>query len=324
MISVIVPVFKVEEYLDQCVKSIVGQSYSDLEIILVDDGSPDKCPQMCDEWADKDSRIKVIHKQNGGLSDARNAGLEIATGDYVAFVDSDDWLAEDFYEVLIRAATENDAQIVASGVVKIDEETQCFSGNNYEERVYSSEEAIQTIMQAEGFHAVAWNKIYQKELFEGITYPVNKLHEDEFVTYRLLDRAERLVICQKTVYYYRQRGGSIMSTWSKGHLDALEAAVERLALLKQKYPSLYPQDYAIFCIACVEYYRGLLASRKYSELLLKIKKYRKMTKISFKQWQQLNLKQKIYVTGAGVNIDLLARALNLRGGQIQGVASTIE
>ena len=101
-ISVIIPIYKVEKYLNRCVESVVNQSYQNLEIILVDDGSPDNCPKMCDDWAEKDNRIKVIHKENGGLSDARNAGLKVAMGEYISFVDSDDWIAKDFYEVLIR------------------------------------------------------------------------------------------------------------------------------------------------------------------------------------------------------------------------------
>lgn len=117
MISVIVPVYKVEPYLDRCVRSIVEQTYTDLEIILVDDGSPDNCPAMCDAWAEKDNRIKVIHKQNGGLSDARNAGMDIASGDYLGFVDSDDWIAAEMYQVLYDML-QRDSSDIAPAVYK--------------------------------------------------------------------------------------------------------------------------------------------------------------------------------------------------------------
>ena len=117
LISVIIPIYKVEEYLDHCIKSIVEQTYRKLEIILVDDGSPDKCPLKCDEWAERDGRIRVIHKKNGGLSDARNVGMSIATGSYISFIDSDDWISPDFYEKLYRSITESNAQIAASGIV---------------------------------------------------------------------------------------------------------------------------------------------------------------------------------------------------------------
>lgn len=313
MISVIVPIYKVEKYLNKCIESIVNQTYENLEIILVDDGSPDNCPKMCDEWATRDSRIKVIHKKNGGLSDARNVGLKLATGDYVAFVDSDDWVASDFLEILINAAIQNHAQIAASGIVKIDTQNQSFCGKRYEQKVFTPEQAIQTIMSGEGFHAVAWNKIYRKDLFEGIIYPVSKLHEDEFVTYRLMDRANRLVLCQDAIYYYWQRSGSIMSTWSENHLDALEAALGRLHLLQTKYPNLYPEDCATFCMSCVNFYRQLLSLGANKELLQKVKRYRKQASISFKQWSKLDVKQKIYVAVSRKNIGLMARILNCRG-----------
>ena len=121
LISVIVPVYKVEDCLDKCVRSIAGQTYTDLEIILVDDGSPDRCGAICDAWAQKDSRVHVIHKQNGGLSDARNAGMKIATGQFVSFIDSDDWIDPDFLEVLMTAMKEQNAQIAECAVELVDE-----------------------------------------------------------------------------------------------------------------------------------------------------------------------------------------------------------
>ncbi len=117
LISVIIPVFKVEKYLEKCIKSIVNQTIENLEIILVDDGSPDQCPKICDYWASKDSRIKVVHKKNGGLSDARNAGLDIAKGEYISFIDSDDWVALDMYEIMLKAMKEENADICACGIM---------------------------------------------------------------------------------------------------------------------------------------------------------------------------------------------------------------
>ena len=122
LISVIVPIYNVEKYLDRCVDSIINQTYKNLEIILVDDGSPDNCPQMCDDYAKKDSRIKVVHKENGGLSDARNVGMEVATGEYVSFIDSDDYISLDFYETLLETIVDNDSDIVECGVVKFYED----------------------------------------------------------------------------------------------------------------------------------------------------------------------------------------------------------
>ncbi len=284
LISVIVPVYNVEKYLDQCISSIVSQTYRNLEIILVDDGSTDNCPAMCDAWAAKDSRIKVIHKENGGLSDARNAGMAVATGEWISFVDSDDWLAENFYDILLNAAIENAAEIAASGIIKACEQEACFFGNHYHEITFTPSRAIRTIMNGDGFHAVAWNKLYRCELLNGICFPVGKLHEDEFVMHRLIDRAHVLVLCQNAIYYYRQRAGSIMATWSVKHLDALEAYLDRIHLLEEKYPELYLTDRVIFCGSCVNYYRKLLIVNAGREHLCQVASYRIQVHISLEEW----------------------------------------
>ena len=255
LISVIVPVYKVEEYLDQCVKSIVGQTYHNLEIILVDDGSPDECPRKCDEWTKQDKRIRVIHKKNGGLSDARNAGLRMASGTYVSFIDSDDWISPDFYENLYCSIIKNNAQIAASGIIWAYKDHLQSDKFIYNKQVFSSEEALSTLIQGRGFYAVAWNKLYRKTLFEGIEFPVGKLHEDEFVTYRLVGKATKLVLCQKVIYYYRQREGSIMQEWSIKHLDALDAFFQRNAYLAKYYPKLYVGDKVNLLMACVGFFR---------------------------------------------------------------------
>ncbi len=312
MISVIVPVYKVEAYLDQCVASIVNQTYRDLEIILVDDGSPDRCPELCDAWAQRDSRIRVIHKKNGGLSDARNAGMEAATGEFIGFVDSDDWLSKDFYEVLYETAQRHGASIAASGIVKTTQNKEEFFGTRFEQVVFSPEEAIHTIMHGEGFHAVAWNKLYARKIFEGIRYPVGKLHEDEYVTYRLLDRAERLVLCLDAVYYYRQRTGSIMASWSVRHLDGLEAGLGRLKLLRQRYPGLYPEDAGGFCVACVMNYRKLLDMKAEQKEFARLRDFRNQVKLTYGQWITMKPIHKLYVLASWKTMGLFARLLNLR------------
>ena len=191
LISVIIPIYKVEEYLDHCIKSIVEQTYRKLEIILVDDGSPDKCPLKCDEWAERDGLIRVIHKKNGGLSDARNVGMSIATGSYISFIDSDDWISPDFYEKLYRSITESNAQIAASGIVWAYNDHLQYDDFIYDRHIFSAEDALKTLIQGRGFYAVAWNKLYKKSLFDGIEFPIGKLHEDEFVTYKLVGKAKR-------------------------------------------------------------------------------------------------------------------------------------
>ena len=255
LISVIVPVYKVQEYLNQCVNSIVNQTYQNLEIILVDDGSPDHCPAMCDEWAEKDPRILVIHKENGGLSDARNAGLDVASGEYIAFVDSDDWLDCNLYKSMLSEMKKHKAKIAACGIVRVYEDGHTEIGVQYQQQVFNTAEAMDTLTRGEGFYAVAWNKLYQKCLFDGIRYPVGKLHEDEFITYRLIDRADTLVLCQNVNYFYRQRSGSIMAQWSIRRLDSLEAYLERCDFMKAKYPALYLHCKAGTLFSCRYFYK---------------------------------------------------------------------
>lgn len=295
LISVIVPVYKVEEYLDQCVKSIVEQTYHNLEIILVDDGSPDECPQKCDEWTKQDKRIRVIHKKNGGLSDARNVGLRMASGTYVSFIDSDDWISPDFYENLYHSIIKNNAQIAASGIIWAYKDHLQNDKFMYNKQVFSSEEALSTLIQGRGFYAVAWNKLYRKTLFEEIEFPVGKLHEDEFVTYRLVGKATKLVLCQKVIYYYRQREGSIMQEWSIKHLDALDAFFQRNAYLAKYYPKLYVGDKVNLLMACVGFFRECSKLSNSQIEKNKIRENSKNIKFTIKELSMLDRKSLINV-----------------------------
>ena len=239
LISVIVPIHKVEEYLDRCVRSIAEQTYSDLEIILVDDGSPDGCPAICDAWAEKDARIKVIHKENGGLSDARNAGMAIATGEYVAFIDSDDSIEPDFIQKLYDAITEYNADVAECAVLYVDE-----SGNTLRERnsapmtEMGKIEALRHLVLEDGVYQTVWNKLYRREVVADIPFAVGKYHEDEFWTYQVFDRIEKLAVVHDSLYNYLQRGSSIIGVgYNIRRLDGLEARFLRMKHL-QKYEEL--------------------------------------------------------------------------------------
>ena len=166
LISVIVPIYNTVEYLPRCVDSIRRQTYRNLEIILVDDGSPDRCPAMCDAWAEKDRRIKVIHKANGGLSDARNVGLQLAQGNYVAFIDSDDWIDLRFIEILYKAIVETEAEISACDIRKVYEESEerITSIDAIKVQLSTPREAIQDILYDCRFRTVVWNKLYKREI----------------------------------------------------------------------------------------------------------------------------------------------------------------
>ena len=298
LISVIVPVYKVEKYLDKCVSSIVNQTYRNLEIILVDDGSPDHCGAMCDAWAEKDERIKVIHKENGGLSDARNAGMDAASGEYIAFADSDDWIDSRFLSHLHRAIHETGAEIAACDIQTV-YETDPPATPSPEETpilVYTPEEAIGSILRGEGFRAVAWNKLYHRSCLEGERYPVGKHHEDEFLTYRILAKAKKLAYVDLPLYFYLQRSGSIMHTVTLKRLDALDAYLERLAHLKERFPALYQRDKVAFCISCTMFYRqGLkMSSADRSAFLAKIRSSRKQIHFTLKEYTCMSGKERIY------------------------------
>lgn len=210
-ISIIVPVYKVEKYLSKCVDSILAQTFTDFELILVDDGSPDSCGKICDEYALKDSRIKVIHKENGGLSDARNAGIAVAKGEYLGFVDSDDYIAPDMYELLYRLIRENDADISICDAVLVDEETEVNYVDSEKKYILERESALKEMIFKRLFAVNAWNKLYKKELFSDTLYPKGMLYEDLAITYKLIDKTKRLVYIPAKKYAYVQRKGSIMN-----------------------------------------------------------------------------------------------------------------
>lgn len=207
VISVIVPVYRVENFIHRCVDSVLGQTYADLEIILVDDGSPDGCPAICDEYAEKDSRVKVIHKPNGGLSDARNAALDVMTGQYVTFVDSDDYLAPDAIETLYDALIKTNADIAVGNMKGVNEagEISDFYTPAAEETVLTGEGTLSTLNQP-----CAQNRLYKKDIFAELRYPKGRLYEDVFIYHGILAQTKKIVLTGTTVYYYLIRSGSIM------------------------------------------------------------------------------------------------------------------
>ena len=238
-ISVIVPVYKVEAYLDRCVRSIVEQTYRDLEIILVDDGSPDSCGAMCDAWAQRDSRIRVIHKENGGSGDARNAGLDVASGDYVAMVDSDDYVAPQMYQYLINLMVPG-VDIAECEYLETTTDTAPLDmGTEETVQNFTVNEAMRHHVSDRLFRQVIWNKLYRRQVIGDIRFPLGKRIDDEFWTYRVIANAEKLARTSCRLYAYRQRTESVMhETFSVERLQALDAKCQRLEFLKDYFPEL--------------------------------------------------------------------------------------
>ena len=242
LISVIVPVYKVEKYLDRCVQSIVDQTFRNLEIILVDDGSPDNCPAMCDAWAAKDSRIKVIHKENGGSGLARNVALNIAEGQYVGFVDSDDYIAPHMYEYLLGLMTDNIDIVECNYKETFDNHVSFLEGDNMAHQEYSTYEALSNHINDTLFRQIIWNKLYRRKTIDGIRFPAGSLIDDEFWTYRVIANARKLVHTSCKMYAYRQQPESVMHlSFSLPRLQAVDAKCQRLILLQEKFPELVPQ-----------------------------------------------------------------------------------
>ena len=260
LISVIVPIYNVEKYLDRCVDSVINQTYKNLEIILVDDGSPDNCPKMCGDYAKKDSRIKVVHKKNGGLSDARNAGMKVATGEYVSFIDSDDYISLDFYETLLQTIVDNDSDIVECSVVKF------YEDNNFDEYSddlkvtnYDTLYALDGLINENPFKQHVWNKLYKSSVALDIPYAVGKLNEDEFWTYQVFGKAKKVTRINKTMYYYFQRGSSIMGNgYNIKRLDALEGKMNRQAYIEKNFPTLATKAKVDLYGSCIFAYQSVL------------------------------------------------------------------
>lgn len=250
LISVIVPVYNVEEFLPRCMNSLLRQTYRNLEIILVDDGSTDNCSSLCDEFAKQDKRIKVIHKTNGGLSDARNAGMKVMTGEYVSFIDSDDWINIHFYEVLMDVMKKEDCDIVQCEREILYEEKGEFGSDiaDYNVETYEAKEALELLIEEKRFKQVVWNKLYKRENIR-LEFAKGKTNEDEFWTYRIFGEADKIAYVNVPMYYYFQREGSIInSLYSLKRLHAIEALVERYQYMQDRYPAL--TDKAAFSVYC--------------------------------------------------------------------------
>lgn len=212
LISVIVPIYKVEAFLHRCVDSLLSQTYENLEIILVDDGSPDHCGAICDEYAAKDSRIRVIHKKNGGLSSARNAGLDIARGEYIAFLDSDDWIESDAYETMLALAQKYSVKLVCAGRYDVYGENRKKGLCPPKEEKISGETFAGKIFRWDCCDSAAWDKLYHRSLWETERYPLGMICEDVPVTYRLALAAGEVVLCEKPFVNYFHRPGSITTS----------------------------------------------------------------------------------------------------------------
>lgn len=239
-ISIIVPVYNVEEYLENCIDSILNQTFKDFELILVNDGSTDNSLDICKRYKNIDDRICIIDKKNGGLSSARNAGLDIAKGEYIGFVDSDDYIHPQMYDMLYREIIKNNAQISLCDFEKVfkynDNLSNCQEEKDILVECLSNIQSLERMIQKNGVvFIVAWNKLYKKELFNKLRYKEGAIHEDEFIAHKIIDCTKKLVYINKSLYFYRQREGSITNNIVKTtRIDYLLALSDRIRFLDKK------------------------------------------------------------------------------------------
>lgn len=308
LISVVVPIYNVENYLKRCIDSIVNQTYENLEIILVDDGSTDGSSAICDAYAKKENRIKVVHQKNAGLSAARNNGFKMAKGEYIGFIDADDYVEPAMYEELLHQMLLHGADMAIGNVCRVDENGYLLEDTSaVTDAVYTKEEMLRKITEENGVYFVtAWNKLYKREIFDKVSFPEGKIHEDEFVIHEILDCCKKIVTTKKIYYYYVQRANSIMSEEvTLKRFDGMEALYQRFLYYKQHEElndCLLP-----ICNQCMEIYVGLMSRMKAKERKKCRKQLAERKQIYRSMYQdiggvsQLSLKKKIkyYVPKTG-------------------------
>ncbi len=241
MISVIVPVYKVEKFLPFCVQSILAQTCSDWELILVDDGSPDRCGEICEQFARQDGRIRALHKENGGLADARNAGTAVAQGEYITYIDSDDWVAPQLLERLLEQAKITGADVVVCDMAKTDSEEMTFENTNAGPKSFTGLQAMEAMLYQTGFDTSACGKLFRAELCQKNLFPKGRLYEDLFTIYKMLFAAQTVVYLPQVLYAYRKNPDSIMyRKFDRRNLDELDAADAIEAFVQENCPQFLP------------------------------------------------------------------------------------
>ena len=317
MVSVIIPAYNVEQYVERCVYSVTKQTYRNLEIILVDDGSTDCTGIICDKLAKEDNRISVIHKTNGGLSDARNAGIDVSRGEYISFVDSDDYIASDMLEHMMNAMCETDISMVVVGFWKQSGDAREYCGPTTE-RVVSSEEALKDIYIGHEIYPASWNKLYRRALFNNNRFAVEMINEDSEIITKLLMECNRVALVSKPLYIYMIREGSItQSSFSSKDYNGIKAYRTAVDVCKKRKKSLLP--YA-------RYYETSRIYNTYIELVTsdeRMIKYRFLLRVnlfvrtiacllSTGLWEQFRIEMMIYLLSSLIGYPATQRILSSR------------
>lgn len=274
LISVVVPVYNVEKYLERCVESIKIQTYKNLEIIIVNDGSQDSSGELCEKIAVSDARVVVIHKENGGLSSARNAGVSIAKGEYIGFVDSDDWIDPQMYELLYSSIKKHQTKISCCGRYNVDAKTGEIKVGlcPVKDEVVVAEKCLSKMLRWDNVDASAVDKLFHRSVFDDFCFPIGVISEDVAVMYQIVSWAEQMAFVPEPLYYYFHRDNSITtSVFNEKKLATLEHSKKILVFVREKYPRVEPDAIYFRCVQLMYVYHGIIDSLAYRE-----KKYRKL------------------------------------------------
>lgn len=272
LISIIIPVYNVEQYLTRCLDSVINQTYSNLEIIIVDDGSTDNSGSICDEYSKADSRIMVIHQANGGLSAARNTGINNASGDMIGFLDSDDYVDANAYNMMLNRMLLESSDMVVCSYDYVDENGKSLARKSpiNTDLIVDTYDYFKLLTEENGgYYITAWNKLYRRSLFEDIRFPVGKVHEDNFIVHLIVSKCKKISIITNSLFYYTQRSNNI-SSGSKvvKRFDNIEALINRADYYgKNGYDALLPELMQQICSRYIEIQRKYLfhSSKKYSD-----------------------------------------------------------
>lgn len=305
-LSVVVPVYNVEQYLGTCLNSLLNQTLSDIEIILVNDGSTDRSEAICQSYAARDERIKLYSKANGGLSDARNYGIRKVSSPIVGFVDSDDYVDPDMFRALYELKQRRKAEIAVGGVKMVSNDGEAYMRRAVEgEIIADRHDAMEELLKSKRITNSVWNKIFDIALFDQISFPEGKLYEDEYVTYRLFDRANQVAMTDKVFYYYRSSPNSIThKSFSEREFDRIDASLIKVNFIEKYYPDLvqYAERYLVY--DCV---MALSKMKKYEQ------KYDPITRDNIRKYLRCFLKgdysrgTKLFAATAAVSPALAVR-----------------
>jgi glycosyltransferase involved in cell wall biosynthesis len=266
LVSIVVPVYKVEKYIHRCLESILNQTYSNIEIILVDDGSPDNCGKIIDDYGKNDNRIKVIHKENGGLSDARNAGMQYITGNYTLFVDSDDWLDRKMVEEMMGICKSHQADVVQSAFYYAHEDCLYYDNRFFSRKdtpvILDNPSLMYELVVNNKVKNFAWGKLYKTNLIKDIPFEKGVLFEDVFWAHKIMHRVNKYVIIHQPMYYYTQRNDSIVASYTPRNLDIIKGLKQRHKFLEEHYKGLINESYKVILTTSLIHYNLLFANRR--------------------------------------------------------------